>query len=270
MREICEQLLDVRFLNPVAARGLAQFDDAKAAELLVKAYRKFHHTERGQLLEVLTSRPAFARALLAAVANGAIPRQDITSYHARQMRGLNDAALGRKLADVWGETRESAADKKALIEKLGAELTPDELAKADKSEGRLVYNAICAACHRLYGHGGEVGPDLTGAGRDNLDYLVENIVDPGAQVAADFRMNVITLKDGRVLSGIITARSGRTLTIRTLTEKLTLERDEIAQSQELPASMMPEGMLTALTPRQTRDLIAYLMHPSQVPLRGGE
>jgi len=47
----------------------------------------------------------------------------------------------------------------------------------------------CAACHTLYGEGGKVGPDLTGGGRDNLDYLLENIVDPSAVVTADFRMS---------------------------------------------------------------------------------
>jgi hypothetical protein len=30
--------------------------------------------------------------------------------------------------------------------------------------------------------------------------------------------------------------------------------------------MMPEGQVLALEPAQIRDLIAYLMHPVQVPL----
>jgi len=30
--------------------------------------------------------------------------------------------------------------------------------------------------------------------------------------------------------------------------------------------MMPEGLLLAFQPDQVRDLIAYLMHPVQVPL----
>ena len=32
-------------------------------------------------------------------------------------------------------------------------------------------------------------------------------------------------------------------------------------------SMMPEGLLLALQPDMVRDLIAYLMHPVQVPLK---
>jgi hypothetical protein len=36
--------------------------------------------------------------------------------------------------------------------------------------------------------------------------------------------------------------------------------------EELPQSVMPDGLLETLTSEQRRDLIGYLMHPSQVPL----
>jgi len=90
--------------------------------------------------------------------------------------------------------------------------------KADLSRGRLVFNTVCAACHTLYGEGGKVGPDLTGGGRDILDYLLENIVDPSATVTADFRMSIVELKDGRVLNTLLAARTERTLTLKTMTE----------------------------------------------------
>ncbi len=121
-------------------------------------------------------------------------------------------------------------------------------------------------CHTLYGHGGRLGPDLTGSGRSNIDYLLENIVDPGANLAANFRMNVITLNDGRTLSGTILGSTSRTLTLQGMTDKVTIEQSDIVTRQELMQSMMPEGLIESLTMEQKRDLIAYLMHPTQVPL----
>jgi putative heme-binding domain-containing protein len=266
LRPLCEQLLQEQFLNSVAARGLAGFDDPAVGAKLVKAYRQFHPSERGQLLSVLVSRATFALALLDAVAAGKVPRADISPFHARQIRSLNDAALNRKLGESWGDLRDLPADKQRLIAGWKSQFTQGALAKADKSQGRLVFNTACAGCHTLYAEGGKVGPDLTGGGRDNLDYLLENIVDPSAVVTADFRMSIVELKDGRVLNGLIAAKTERTLTLKTMTETLTVEREEIVAIRESSLSLMPEGLLEALTTDQARDLIAYLTHKSQAPL----
>ena len=266
LRYICQQLLRVRFLNAVAVRGLALFDDPAIGEQLALAYPSFHHTERGAVIETLVSRPSFARALLARVDAGQIPRGDVTPFHVRQIRSFGDAALIRQLAQVWGEWRESPADKAAAMAKLRAELTPAALAAANPGNGRAVFASLCSACHRLYGEGGNVGPDLTGAGRDNLDYLIENIADPSAVVTADYRVAVVKTKDGRTLNGLIAARTARTLTVRSMAETVTVDRADVASVEESAQSMMPEGLLDTLTGTQRRDLIGYLMRRTQIPL----
>ena len=266
LRKICEQVLRTRFLNSVAARGLASFDDPAIGPLLAGAYSSFHPSERAMLIETLTSRPAFARALLTQVAAARIPRTEISAFHARQIRSFNDPELTRQLVQTWGELRDSAAEQKAFMAQLKSELSPAALASADKAQGRAAFNALCAACHTLYGQGGALGPDLTGAGRDNLDYLLENIIDPGAVVTADFRVAIVKLKDGRMLNGFIAARTARTLTIKSMAESHTVERDDVVSIEESPQSMMPAGLLETLNAQQRRDLIAYLMHPTQVPL----
>jgi len=205
--------------------------------------------------------------MLSEMAAGKIPRTDLSAFHARQIRSFNDEALTKQLTDAWGELRESAADKKQLIEKVKAQLAPQALAKANLSQGRMLFTAVCGACHVMYGQGGKIGPDLTGSGRSNIDYLLENIADPSGVVSADFRMSLLTHKDGRVLSGVIAESNDRTLTLSTVTETLTLDRADITKQETSPMSMMPEGLLLALQPDMVRDLIAYLMHPVQVPLK---
>jgi putative membrane-bound dehydrogenase-like protein len=266
VRPICEQLLSEQFLNTVAARGLALYDDPAVGLKLVKAYRQFHPSERGQLLSVLVSRPSFASALLDGVAEKKIGRGDISVFHARQIRSLNSPPVREKLAAVWGEFRDSAEDKRASIARWKRQFDREVLARADLGQGRSVFNTACASCHTLYGEGGKVGPDLTGGGRENLDYLLENIVDPSAVVTADFRMSVVELKDGRSLNALVAAKTERTVTFKTMTETVTVERGEIETVKDSALSLMPEGLLDSLEPEQARDLIAYLMHKVQVPL----
>ncbi len=162
--------------------------------------------------------------------------------------------------------RVSAAEKQALIDRYKAALSSDTLAKADTSAGRALFNKTCANCHVLYGAGRKVGPDLTGSNRKNLDYLLENIVDPSASVGADFRVLLVTLADGRVISGVVSQQNERTITLETPQEPLTLDRREIDESKQSPNSLMPDGQLQNLSAQEIRDLIGYLMSSDQVPL----
>jgi putative membrane-bound dehydrogenase-like protein len=268
LRTVCESLLEVRELNVIAVHGLTLFDDPAIGQRLVKDYRKFATSDRSAVLDALVSRPVWAAAMLESLSKGEIARTEVTAFHARQIRDFKDEALTQKLNEVWGELHESAADKKELIEKLKKRLDAPTLAKANLNQGRVLFSAICGACHQMYGVGGKIGPDLTGSGRSNLDYLLENIADPSGVVSADYRMSLLTLKDGRVLSGVITSTSDKTMTLRTLAETMTLEKSEITKTETSPISMMPEGLLLAFQPDQIRDLIAYLMHPMQVGLPG--
>jgi putative heme-binding domain-containing protein len=76
-------------------------------------------------------------------------------------------------------------------------------------------------------------------------------------------MSIVDLKDGRVLTGIVGEKKERTLSIQSLNEKLTVERSEIENIQPSSVSLMPDGLLDTLNDDEKRDLIAYLMTPSQ-------
>jgi putative membrane-bound dehydrogenase-like protein len=269
LREVCEKLLGTRFLNTIAVRGLAAFDDPALGEKLARSYRAFHHSERSAVMETLVARPTFAKALLEEMAAGKIQRSDLSPFQARQIRSFNDAKLTGRLTEVWGEVRDSSAEKQSLIAKLKTELTTERLAAADRSNGRLVFHKACANCHRLFGAGGEVGPDLTGAGRQNLDYLLGNMIDPSAVVTADFRMSVLVLEDGRILNGILSQQNARTVTVQTAKERFVLGRADIESISPSPMSLMPDNLLQPLSDVQIRDLFAYLMSPSQVALPEG-
>lgn len=274
LRSICESLLGTRFLNTVALQGLTLYDDPAIGQQLAKNYRRFHHSERHAVIDALVSRPNFAESLLNRIASGSIPRTALSPFQARQIRSFGSASLTKQLNEVWGELRESAAERQQEIATFKSQLDPQTLSAADLAQGRQLFNSACATCHRLYGHGGAVGPDLTGSGRQNIQYLLDNMVDPSAVVSADYRMSVVVLVDGRILNGIVTRETDKTVTLHTAKEEITILRSDIEETQPSKLSVMPDGLLQNMTPTQVRDLIAYLMHPTQVPLSatnaGGE
>ena len=266
LRAICEEALTVRSLNTIAVGGLTGIDDPELAQRLAKSYRSFYPAERPALIDALASRPSFANALLKEMKEGKIPRTDLTPVHARQIRSFDNPDLSKQLTEVWGELRDSPTEKLALIQSLKQQLTPEDLVKADKGQGRVLFQKTCSNCHRLYGHGESIGPDLTGAGRASLDYLLINMVDPSATVGAEYRLSVVVLKDGRVLNGIVATRNDKTLTLQTAKDRTALELCDIEEVKPSTISLMPDGQLQTLTPEQIRDLVAYLLHPVQVPL----
>jgi putative membrane-bound dehydrogenase-like protein len=269
LRQICERLLRVRFLNTAALKGLTLFDDAALGEQLARSYNSFHPVERPAAMEALVSRPTFARALLDQLEAGRIPASDLSALHARQIRSFGEESLTARLAQVWGELRDSPEDKQAIMASLKTEMTRERLLAADARQGRAAFHTTCANCHRLFGAGGTIAPDLTGSGRHNLDYLLQNIVDPSAVVNKDFRMSVLRMNDGRVLNGLVLSQDEERVVLQTAKDKLTLMRSEIDEVRLTTLSPMPEGMLQPLKPDQVRDLIAYLMSPGQVELPVG-
>lgn len=266
LRGVCEKLINDRHVQATAARGLALFDDPAVARLLIDASRRARGAGREAILAALVSRVSFASVLLEAVETGELTPADLSAATVRQIHTLDDAALSERLTAAWGQIRESPAEKRKQIVKLSAVLTAAADQPAHLPAGRLLFQKTCGICHRLYGDGGNLGPDLTGSGRHNLGYLLENILDPSAVVNHNWRMSVIALTDGRIVSGVVMSRDDKTLSLRTAQELVSIPVADIDEVSLTDRSIMPDGLLDQLTESQIRNLIAYLQHPTQVPL----
>ena len=262
LRGICEKALGNNALARVSAIGLSKFDDPAIGKTLTARLGKVPAEMRKSLVGVLVSRPAWAHYLLDAVAAGQLKRSEIGASDARQIAAFKDDALQGQLKKVWGEVRATNEARQELIAKWKTKLSSTVMAQASPTSGREVFGQVCAACHKMYGKGGEIGPDLTGSDRRNLDYLLENIADPSAVVAPDFRLNTVTMKDGRILSGMMGAQTPKTFELKTFAGPMTVERSDVTKIEESALSMMPEGLLEAFSETQVRDLISFLMSES--------
>lgn len=263
---LLQNLTGNRELVVDAVRGLAAFDNSETAGLLVARYKGLSFPGKQEAISTLVSRPNFARVLLTAVKEEKIPRGDVSAFQLRQLQNLGDESLKADVAKQWPELEQQSKEKTAFIAALRGKLAPETLSKGNPSQGRLLFSKSCANCHTLFGEGKKIAPDLTGGQRGNLNYLLENIIDPSATVSENFRMTVFVLEDGRVLNGVIVERSEKTLTVQTATDRVTLQKDEIEEQRDSKLSMMPEQLLAPLTDEQIRDLFSYLQSPSQVPL----
>ena len=266
LRKFLESLINDRAVNAEVVKGLALYDDPAIGERIAKNFNRFQQTDRPIILETLVSRSSFATALLNEINAERIPASTLSAFHARQIRELGDELLTRKLSSVWGEVRDSPAERKAIMQRYREQLTPDALAESDLQNGRLLFRKTCSACHQLYEDGTKIGPNLTGAQRSSLDYLLENILDPSAVVSKDYRMSVVLMKDGRSFNGLVVSKDETRVVLQTAVEQRTIAMTDIDEISEKPLSPMPDGLLQNLTEKEVRDLIGYLMHPTQVAL----
>jgi putative membrane-bound dehydrogenase-like protein len=257
-------LINDKVLGTAARMSLAKFADADVPKALLANWPDRSQEWRAANVNTLTSRASWAAALLDYIMEHPAIRNDITATHARQIQNLGDKDVTQKLTQAWGELRDTPAAKKEELAKWTQLLTNDSIQKADPTKGKVIFASLCGACHKLYGEGGALGPDLTGGDRHKLSYLLENIIDPSAIVPADYRVSVIKLKDGRVLSGVIPEKTERSITVQSQVERLVIERSLITEQNQLPISLMPEGQLQALGEEQARHLFAYLMSQSRI------
>ena len=252
------RLLDDPALRSAAIRGLAEFENPRTPALLLALYSKLNDAEKEDVIHTLSSRLTWARELVAAIADGSVPRKDVSAFTVRQLMAFQDDELSRKLVAAWGVLKPASQERSMLIAKYKALLTPEFVAMADQSNGQAVFKKTCAACHVLFGMGGKIGPELTGAQRTNLDYVLENMVDPSAVVSRDYQVRIVATADGRTLHGVVRQETPHALILQTPNEIVTVPKDEIEDQKQSGVSLMPEGLLAKLTDSEVRDLVAYL------------
>lgn len=255
-------LLDDGALRKDAVRAMAAFEDEAFGKLLLERYASFPEELRKVVVQTLASRPKYGWQLALAIKSGAVPRADIPQYIARQLRRV----AGSGFVEIWGPI-EVSADLEASLTKYRALLTDERLAAADVAHGAEVFRNVCATCHKMYGEGGDLGPDITGSNRADLEYILDNLLNPSGEIPEGYQLVVITTRDGRTYSGMLTAQTERQVTLRQIGDvAVSIEKADI-QSQESPKlSLMPAGLLDAVSEEDAVALIAYLRTGAVLPV----
>jgi putative membrane-bound dehydrogenase-like protein len=251
-------LLDAKEFRSQVIPLLGRSDDPVIAAALIERFDKFSAADKAAALAALTNRAPLALALVKAIADGKFDKKQLTALHLRQMSNHGSTELTALLEKTWGKFNPTNESAKATIAKYKKLYSEAPLWAYDAGKGREVFNKACATCHAHGGGDAKIGPDLGGTWRNGVDYFLENIADPNAVIGDAFQLTIVTKKDGSVVAGAVEKESAEAVTLRTLTESVTVPAAEITKREKLPQSLMPPGLLEALPEREVIELLKFL------------
>ncbi|MEZ4826159.1 MAG: DUF6807 family protein [Bacteroidia bacterium] len=258
---ILPALLGNRELRMEAIKAVAAYDSEDLGKQLMARYNGLSAEEKQEAVRTLSSRSRYGAMLTQALKNQTIPKTDIPAYAARQLRRV----VGNGFVEIWGPVDELSSDKEVAYSRYKNLLTSKSISAADPVDGRRVFQQACGVCHKMYGEGGNIGPDLTGSNRQNVDYLLGNLLDPSGEIQDDYKMVVVTTRDGRTYSGNITAENERQITLRVVgQDAVVVSKSDIQAREVSPYSMMPEGLLSTLKDEEILNLAAFLRTKEQL------
>ena len=251
---------------PGLKRGIlqaaAKFDDKRIPEALLlgwEAQIAGDKALREDALRVMAGRKEWAQILVSFVNEWKIPAKQFTVDIVRQLSLHKDPEIDAAIDKHWkgllatGPTPE----KKKESERIKAVLKTG-LGDADK--GKIQFMARCAICHKLFGEGGQIGPELTGYDRSNADFWLDNLFMPSMEIREGFGAYIVKTKGGQILTGLMDAQDAKGIVIKDMANnKTALKQTDIESMTASPISLMPEGLTTGMSDADLKDFFAYLM-----------
>ncbi|MEZ6130856.1 MAG: HEAT repeat domain-containing protein [Planctomycetaceae bacterium] len=193
-----------------------------------------------------------------------------------------DTTAAREMLRVVRESGIAATELENVLKMAGNITSRKQLSDAERelllnqvandvtaAEGERVFRNAklgCLKCHAIGGAGGKVGPDMVSLGGSaQPDYLLESLLNPNAKVKENYHTIVVVTTEGRLLSGVQVKQSKESVDIRTADDKLlTIARSDI--DEIVPGlSLMPEGLVDALTDREIASLVRFLSELGRTP-----
>lgn len=236
--------------------ALARYDDPDIAERILRWIPSQSRDIRAGAISLLAGRPTWAMALVTAVQKRRLEAATVDSQTVQTIRLHQDARLAAAAQAVWGTAEPSPKSPAANAEKVAALVMSGS---GSPYTGKALFLANCAKCHRMYGQGESVGPDLTSFRREDVMAMARSIVDPSAEIREGYENHLVATSDGRIAMGTLLRQDSQVVVLKSAeAQVVAIQRKEIEQQRLLKQSLMPEGLLKELSEQQVRDLFAYL------------
>jgi putative membrane-bound dehydrogenase-like protein len=249
-------------INIEIIRALGEVGGDPVPGAILAKWKQLTPATQRAAAEVLTSRPQWANNFLDAIQSKTVNASDVPAPVIRSLANSNNEKVRQRTTEIIGRVRESNADKQKLIADK-KKFILDTQSQADINAGHELAKKTCFTCHKLYGEGADVGPDLTGVGRSTLDALLNNVIDPNQIVGKGYENVEIETKDGRTVSGRVVEETDSKIRLLSAGPKEeTVAKSDIANKRASELSVMPEG-LEQMPEADFRNLILYILHPPQ-------
>jgi putative membrane-bound dehydrogenase-like protein len=239
-------------LQKAAMKNLGQSGHPKLANEILDQWHTYSPTVYAGIIEVLLSRENDALTLLKKVQDGGLPSGQVSPAFRQRLTGHPKpeiSELAKKLFGQVNTARDRVIRKYANMDKL----------KGEPTRGKALFKAVCANCHRFRNEGNAVGPDLeTFIPKSPIEWLTA-ILDPNRAVEEKFIGYNVSTRNGVTHTGVITAETPASLTLRTLSgQEHVILRNNIRSLKGTGLSLMPVGLETTLPPQAMADLLKFL------------
>ncbi len=240
-------------MQAAAIGGLGGLSDPRIPELLIRPWKTYSPTLRGQVLEVLLSRPEGVKATLDALAKKKILPLDFDAARRQRLLEHKDQEIRNRAAKLLAGSVD--ADRRKVVESY----RPALRLAADAGRGAKVFAKSCAACHRLGDVGHKSGPDLASVLDKSGEGLLNAILDPNQAVEPRYLGYTAITKGGRTFSGLLAQESSTAIILAGSDGKeQTLQRTDLEELFSTGKSAMPEGLEKDIPPQEMADLLAFL------------
>ncbi len=237
--------------------ALGRLEGPKVAAVVLDLYPRMEPELQPKAVELLTQRAPWTRALLDAVARDQIPPSALNLNQVRKLSAGRDKDIRDRVKATWGTVREARSPaRERVIDQMRTSLAD---AHGDPVAGAQVFRNVCAQCHKIYGEGQDVGPEITLNGRASYEQLLSNVFDPNLVIGPGYQGTTVATTDGRVLTGLVVEDSPGRVVLKLQGGKIeAIPRASIEELRVSPLSLMPEGIEIQIQPRELADLFAYI------------
>ncbi|HEV8000753.1 MAG TPA: PVC-type heme-binding CxxCH protein [Planctomycetaceae bacterium] len=251
-------------IQSAVAEAVADRNDAESCQALYRSWELLGADARRTVIRAAVRSPQAIEALLDAVKAGTVRPVEVPIDVAERLKHSGSESTRDRAMSLFRGT--TSTNRRAVVHQY-LETVPSS---GSVERGAAVFRDNCLTCHTIQRVGRQVGPELSGISSRPREIVLHDILDPSAQVSADYVSYVVVTKEGKTFDGLIVNQSNGSVRLRRAGgEETVVPAASIEQIRASDKSLMPDGFETKISPQAMGDLLAFLRQPSRDLLQEG-